>query len=113
MVPVTTTVSVICDGTTARPHLDKVRTAAEYYDKYATSWELTPRFGSGYGSNAFRGHVLEAAPGDDLRLRVTIECPDPECKVRVSPRWEYLHEELDKARSLGYSRIAIKLLEKK
>ena len=108
--PVTTTVNVICEGTDERPHPGDVRTAAQFHDKYATSWELTPNFGTGYGGERKLLRVPGAEPGDDTRMRVVISCPDPLCTFRKAVRWEKLHAELNKARELGYSRIAIKLL---
>jgi hypothetical protein len=110
IVPVTTTVNITCEGTDERPHLDDVRTAAQFHDKYATSWELTSNFGSGFGSERKLLRVPEAEHGDDTRMRVVISCPDPLCTFRKTVRWEKLHAELDKARDHGYSRIPIKLL---
>lgn len=86
-----------------------MRTAAQFHDKYATSWELTVNFGGGYGERKLL-RVPGADPGDDTRMRVIIECPEQDCSVRVPVRWEKLHAELDRARELGYSRIPIKLL---
>lgn len=104
---VTTTVNVTCDGTTKRPH--DVRTIAQFHDKYTTSWELTPNFGSGYGERKVL-RVPDAAPGDDTRMRVVINCRDPECPVRKPVRWENLHAQLDEAREQGYSSIPVSLL---
>ena len=110
IVPVTSTVNITCDGTSERPHPNDVRTAAQFHDKYATSWELTPNFGSGYGAERKTLRVPGAASGDERRMRLVIECPDPLCILRKAVRWEKLHAELDRARDLGYSRIPVKLL---
>lgn len=99
---VTTTVNLVCRGTNARSH-DK-RTAAQFHDKYATSWELSVNFGPEvYGSDRKVMRVPGAAPGDDTRMTVAIRCPDPECKVRLPLRWEDLHAILDGARERGDS----------
>ena len=102
----TSTVGVTCDGTDARPH--GVRTAAQYHDLYATSWELTANSGSGYGNERKLLRVPGADPGDDTRMRVVITCPDPECTVRQPVRWEKLHAMLDEARERSQKSIAIK-----
>jgi hypothetical protein len=105
---VTTTVNITCDGSAERAH--RVRTAAQYHDLYATSWELTANFGSGYGSERKVLRVPGADPGDDTRMRVVISCPDPKCTVRQPVRWEKLHAMLDEARESGNPSIPIKLL---
>ena len=106
---VTTTVNLTCDGTAERPH-DK-RTAAQFHDKYATSWELTANFGpEPYGDERKVLRVPGADAGDDLRMRVVISCPEPGCSVRKPVRWEKLHAQLDEARERGYSAIPIKFL---
>lgn len=103
------TVNISCNGTVGRPH--PVRTAAQYHDKYATSWELTPNFGpEPYGSERKNLRVPGAEPGDDLRMRVVVSCPVPECPVRKPVRWENLHAQLDEARDRGYSVIPIQIL---
>jgi hypothetical protein len=109
IVVVTTTVSITCEGTAERAH--PVRTAAQFHDKYATSWELTPNFGpEPYGPERKILSVPGADPGDETRMRVVVSCPDPACAVRQPVRWENLHAALDSARSVGYSHIPIKLL---
>lgn len=101
-------VRLVCSGTDVRPH--PARPVAEFYDKFATSWELTPRFGSGYGSERKVLRVPDAEPGDDTRMRVVITCPDARCSVRQPVRWENLHAQLDGARDRGWSSIPLKLL---
>lgn len=105
--PVTTTVNITCDGNAKRAH--RARTAAQYHDLYATSWELTANFGGGYGERKVL-RVPGAAPGDDTRMRVVITCPDPTCPVRQPVRWEKLHAMLDEARDSGAHSIPIKVL---
>lgn len=109
IVAMTTTVNLTCDGTTRRSH--DVRTAAQFHDKYATSWELTANFGpEPFGSERKVLRVPGAAPGDETRMKVAISCPDSGCPVRKPVRWEKLHAELDKAREQGWSSIPLKFL---
>jgi len=82
-----------------RPH--SVRTAAQYHDLYATSWELTANYGAGYGTERKVLREPEAEPGDDTRMRVVITCPDLKCTVRQPVRWEKLHAMLEDARQSG------------
>ena len=106
---VTTTVNINCNGTVKRYHPE--RTAAQFHDKYATSWELTANFGpEPYGTERKVLLVPGADPGEDLRMKIVISCPDLECTVRKPVRWEKLHAELDKAREFGWSVIPIKIL---
>ncbi len=88
-----------------------MRTAAQYHDLYATSWELTANFGpEPYGSERKVLRVPRAEPGDDTRMRVVISCPDTQCTVRQPVRWERLHAMLDEARESGKSSVPIKIL---
>ncbi|MCZ4301337.1 hypothetical protein [Microbacterium oxydans] len=102
------TVNLVCEGTAKHPH--RARTAAQYHDLYATSWELTANFGGGYGAERKVLRVPGAAPGEDTRMRVVISCPDAACSVRLPVRWEKLHAMLDEARDNGQSSIPIKFL---
>ena len=110
IVHVTHTVNITCLGTEKNPHL--MRTAAQYHDKYWTSWELTANFGSKpYGSERKMLPVPGAAPGDELRMKVTVRCPHPGCNISPTPRWEVLHAMLETARDNGSTELTIKQID--
>ena len=107
----THTVNITCLGTDNDPH--PLRTAAQYHDKYSTSWELTANFGpTPYGNEREILRVPDAAPGDESRMRVTIKCPEPRCKTKSSPRWEVLHARLETARGTGKTDILLKTIDR-